>query len=97
MADSTKVEEIEEIVADQQEDIIEDVSVKEDDENEMENESYEESEQEEESLVSHLYELMTNSQGINVTEALLKVSENLEKTNKILYKMLQIMSQHMAK
>lgn len=97
MSDPVKVddiEEIEEIVADN-EDVIEDVSEK--DTEEIEEGSFEESEQEEEGLVSHLYELLTNSQGVNVTEAMIRISENLEKTNKILYKMLQIMSQHMSK
>lgn len=43
-------------------------------------------------LVNHLYELFTNAQGTNVTEAILTLQESLEKTNKILYKIANTIS-----
>lgn len=43
-------------------------------------------------VVFHLYELFSTSQGVNITEALLQVKESLDKTNKILFKMLSALS-----
>jgi hypothetical protein len=56
-------------------------------------ESGEPSDDTEANLVNHLYELLTNASGVNVTEAIIGVSEALDKTNKILYKILGILSQ----
>jgi hypothetical protein len=47
----------------------------------------------EDALVGHLYELFTTSQGVNVTEALVSIHDSLEKTNKILYKILNTLNQ----
>jgi hypothetical protein len=44
-------------------------------------------------IINHMYELFTNSQGINVTESLISIQETLEKTNKILYKILHVLNQ----
>lgn len=60
-------------------------------------ESTEITEEAESNLVNHLYELFTNAQGINMTEAVMSVNESLEKTNKILYKILNVLSQHLSK
>ena len=48
-------------------------------------------------MVNHMYEIFTNASGVNITEAILSVNESLEKTNKILYKILNVLSQHLAK
>ena len=93
MSSSVNIEEIE---VHNDEEVVETVSVSKEDSDEEEP-SIMESEEQEEGLVSHLYELLTNSQGVNVTEALLGISESLDKTNKILYKILQVMKQHLSK
>lgn len=92
MSSSVNIEEIEV----HNDEVVETVSVSKEDSDEEEP-SIMESEEQEEGLVSHLYELLTNSQGVNVTEALLGISESLDKTNKILYKILQVMNQHLSK
>lgn len=46
-----------------------------------------ESSSEEMDAISHMYELFTNTQGVNVSEAILHLNETLGKTNKILYKL----------
>lgn len=43
-------------------------------------------------LVNQMYELFTSTQGVNVTEALLQIKESLDKTNKILFKILGVAS-----
>jgi hypothetical protein len=43
-------------------------------------------------VVNHLYEIFTNAQGTNVTEALLGIRDSIDKTNKILYKILNTMA-----
>lgn len=54
-------------------------------------------EEEDDGIVNHLYELFTNAQGINATEAILTLNDSLEKTNKILYKILNVLNQHLSK
>lgn len=54
-------------------------------------------EEEDDGIVNHLYELFTNAQGINATEAILTLNDSLDKTNKILYKILNVLNQHLSK